>query len=127
MARVTVEDCLEQVENRFALVLIAAQRTRQIIKGSATLLDVQRENKEAVIALREIAEGLIPYEIEEAPSEEELQAAIDELRHAPEPAPEKPLLTDQLFSSLDRLQPTDFAAPSAPAPAGGGAAKEEEK
>ena len=59
MARVTVEDCLEQVENRFALVLLAAQRTRQLMKGEEALLENAGENKEAVTALREIADGVV--------------------------------------------------------------------
>jgi DNA-directed RNA polymerase subunit omega len=59
MARVTVEDCLEKVENRFALVLLAAQRTRQLMKGEEALLESSGDNKEAVTALREIADGLI--------------------------------------------------------------------
>ena len=59
MARVTVEDCLEQVENRFALVLLAAQRTRQLMKGDEPKLESSGDNKEAVTALREIADGLI--------------------------------------------------------------------
>ena len=59
MARVTVEDCLEQVENRFALVLLAAQRTRQLMKGDEALVDNSTDNKEAVTALREIAAGEI--------------------------------------------------------------------
>jgi DNA-directed RNA polymerase subunit omega len=59
MARVTVEDCLEQVENRFALVLLAAQRARQLMKGEEALLDNKDDNKEAVTALREIAAGEI--------------------------------------------------------------------
>jgi len=62
MARVTVEDCLEKVENRFALVLLAAQRTRQLMKGEEALLDNKDDNKEAVTALREIAAGLITIE-----------------------------------------------------------------
>ncbi len=53
MARVTVEDCLKQVPNRFALVLLAAARTKQILKGSNPR--VQTANKEIVLALREIA------------------------------------------------------------------------
>ena len=56
MARVTVEDCLEHVENRFHLVLVASKRARQLMKGIAPT--VERENDKAtVIALREIAEG----------------------------------------------------------------------
>jgi DNA-directed RNA polymerase subunit omega len=57
MARITVEDCLEQVPNRFTLVLVTAERTKQIMKGSRTLLDDDRTNKEIVTALREIAAG----------------------------------------------------------------------
>ena len=57
MARTTVEDCLENVENRFQLVLIASKRAREIAMGSDPL--VERENdKPTVLALREIAEGL---------------------------------------------------------------------
>ena len=53
MARVTVEDCLEKVDNRFALVILAAERSRQISKGSPMLVPCR--NKPAVAALREIA------------------------------------------------------------------------
>ena len=53
MARVTVEDCLEHEENRFALVILAAKRTRQIMKGAPSL--VASKNRPAVTALREIA------------------------------------------------------------------------
>jgi DNA-directed RNA polymerase subunit omega len=53
MARVTVEDCLQQEDNRFALVLLASQRARQIMKGAPAL--VQSKNRPAVTALREIA------------------------------------------------------------------------
>ncbi|HEY3234240.1 MAG TPA: DNA-directed RNA polymerase subunit omega [Polyangiaceae bacterium] len=59
MARVTVEDCLEQEENRFALVVLAANRTRQIMKGAPTL--VNAKNKAAVISLREIAAGKVRF------------------------------------------------------------------
>ena len=54
MARVTVEDCLQHEENRFALVILAARRTRQLIKGAPAL--VQSRNKPIVTALREIAD-----------------------------------------------------------------------
>ena len=58
MARVTVEDCVEKVPNRFDLVLMAAQRAKNIAAGAA--LTVDRDNdKNAVVALREIAEGTI--------------------------------------------------------------------
>ena len=55
MARVTVEDCVDKVENRFELVLIASHRARMIASGSAVTVD--RDNdKNPVVALREIAE-----------------------------------------------------------------------
>jgi len=64
MARVTVEDCLDFVDNRFALVHLAAQRTKQIYKGSAIL--VACKNREVVCALREIADGKVkPKAVEE--------------------------------------------------------------
>ena len=59
MARITVEDCLENVPNRFSLVLITAERTKQLMKGAKTLIDDDRSNKEIVTALREIAAGSI--------------------------------------------------------------------
>ncbi len=55
MARVTVEDCLTQCPNRFALVHLAAKRTKQLMKGSRPQVEAPN-NKPAVIALREIAE-----------------------------------------------------------------------
>lgn len=57
MARVTIEDCLEKLPNRFALVHLAANRVRQLNKGAPTL--VPARNKEIVVALREIATGQI--------------------------------------------------------------------
>ena len=126
MARVTVEDCLEQVNNRFELVLIAAQRTRQIIKGSPSLLDVERDNKEAVIALREIAAGLIEYDIEEAPSEEELAEAIEGLKRQQEAAAEADLPAN-LFASLKALSAASDAVETVPAAAPAKGAKKADK
>ncbi|PIZ03581.1 MAG: DNA-directed RNA polymerase subunit omega [Gammaproteobacteria bacterium CG_4_10_14_0_8_um_filter_38_16] len=57
MARVTVEDCLEKVENRFALVLIAAERAHQLEMGVSDALVPEDGDKPTVIALREIAGG----------------------------------------------------------------------
>ena len=57
MARVTVEDCLDKIPSRFALVLVAAKRTRQLLKGSTPL--VETDNKDGVISLREIAAGKV--------------------------------------------------------------------
>lgn len=57
MARVTVEDCLDRVPSRFALVVVAAKRTRQLLKGSEA--KVRSKNRAAVTALREIAAGAV--------------------------------------------------------------------
>jgi DNA-directed RNA polymerase subunit omega len=66
MARVTVEDCVDKVSNRFDLVLFAAQRARQISGGADLTLDRDRD-KNPVVALREIAEQTIkPRQLEEA-------------------------------------------------------------
>ncbi len=59
MARVTVEDCMVQVKNRFALVLLASRRTRQLMKGAPQL--VVSKNKAAVTSLREIAKRSVYY------------------------------------------------------------------
>jgi DNA-directed RNA polymerase subunit omega len=61
MARVTVEDCVEKVPNRFDLVMMAAQRARAINAGAAMTLDKDND-KNPVVALREIAEGTIDLE-----------------------------------------------------------------
>lgn len=57
MARVSIEDCLDLIPNRFAVVMLAARRMRQLKKGSDPL--VECKNKEAVTALREIAAGKV--------------------------------------------------------------------
>lgn len=57
MARVTVEDCLEQVPSRFELVLLGARRAKQLLKGARPL--VESHNKEVVTSLREIAAGKV--------------------------------------------------------------------
>jgi len=59
MARVTVEDCLEHEENRFALVILAARRPRQLIKGAPAL--VYSRNRPVVTALREIADKKVYF------------------------------------------------------------------
>jgi DNA-directed RNA polymerase subunit omega len=59
LARVTVEDCLEKVPNRFSLVVLAAERARQIAGGARPL--VRCENKPAVTSLREIARGMVRF------------------------------------------------------------------
>lgn len=76
MARVTVEDCLENVDNRFELVMVASKRARQIATGGKSPLVDEESDKPTVIALREIAEGLITPDIllreDELDAEDEL-------------------------------------------------------
>ena len=85
MARITVEDCLDKVDNRFELVMVSSKRARQLqIEGKDPMVSVDND-KPTVIALREIADGLVDAEIlVEKPSveleevEEEMAEAIAE-------------------------------------------------
>jgi len=64
MARITVDDCLEKIPNRFQLTLVASLRSRQLVNGAEPLIDVTgTRNKSSVIALKEIAAGLIGEDI----------------------------------------------------------------
>ena len=76
MARVTVEDCLDNVENRFELVMVASKRARQMATGGKDPLVQEESDKPTVIALREIAEGLVTEDMlnreDELDAEEEL-------------------------------------------------------
>ena len=81
MARITVEDCLDKVDNRFELVMVSSKRARQLqIEGKDPLVSVDND-KPTVIALREIADGMVNAEIlVEKPSVElDEAAAIEEL------------------------------------------------
>lgn len=88
MARITVEDCLDNVDNRFQLVLVATRRARQLALGAEPMVDLEND-KPTVLALREIAEGLVtrdildedpPLQIEpEASDESREQARADDL------------------------------------------------
>lgn len=80
MARVTIEDCLEHVDNRFELVLLATKRARQLVNGVEPLVPWEND-KATVVALREIAEGLITKHTVEEPEEEEV-SVDDELAAA---------------------------------------------
>ena len=63
MARVTVEDCLEKVDNRFLLVMLAAKRVKQLYKGARPLIENKSDNKNVVLALREIAVGKVNFDL----------------------------------------------------------------
>src|SRR3712207_3716741 len=130
MARVTVEDCIVQVPNRFELVLLAAQRARNIGRGEALTLD--RDNdKNPVVALREIADERVDLPLLEADLVKSLQRAPE-----PEPAEEEVLdliATDEnIFGVMDvneeqlpevsaeELSPGDLEAQIAAELGGGG-------
>ncbi|MCS4505303.1 DNA-directed RNA polymerase subunit omega [wastewater metagenome] len=73
MARVTVEDCLEHVENRFDLVLLATRRARQLERGRQPFVDWEND-KPSVVALREIAEARVNAQMLDA---QEAEAAVE--------------------------------------------------
>ena len=86
MARITVEDCLDKINNRFQLVLVATTRARQIANGKAALVE-EDNDKPTVLALREIAAGMVDESILDEKPEEALE---DELEA--EGSPEPPIL-----------------------------------
>lgn len=71
MARITIEDCLNVVENRFNMVLIASERARKLMRGSVDSLVSINNDKPTVIALREIAGGHLTKQAQEAQTEQE--------------------------------------------------------
>ena len=76
MARVTVEDCLEHVDNRFQLVLVASKRARQIAHGNDPMVEWEND-KPTVVALREIEEGLVgPSILDEVNAKEHATESI---------------------------------------------------
>ncbi len=81
MARITVEDCLDNIENIFEMVLVAAKRARRIAHGADSMVDLEND-KPTVLALREIAEGhttsAILEEIDQPPTDEFMQPDIAE-------------------------------------------------
>ena len=84
MARVTIEDCLEKVNNRFLLVHLGARRVIQLRKGASLLVDAPK-NKEVVLALREIAAGEIDFEnIVKIDQEEVVVQALEDSPEAAE-------------------------------------------
>lgn len=86
MARITVEDCLEKLNNRFELTLLAAKRARQLVKSGEQPMVPWENDKCTVVALREIADGLITEEIlkarEKSSQEDALATAGDMLAQA---------------------------------------------
>jgi len=110
MARVTVEDCVDKVSNRFDLILFAAQRARQISSGADLTIDRDRD-KNPVVALREIAEETVrPRDLEEAIVTNLQRVRVDEEDETEELA--------SLSDAAEALRLT-AAAPPRPSPSGG--------
>ena len=82
MARITVEDCLDHVDNRFELVIVGSKRARQIAVQGKEPLVPEENDKPTVLALREIEEGLIDASILDEPDEEIVEEVVS---HHPEP------------------------------------------
>lgn len=94
MARITVEDCMQKVDNLFELVLIASKRARQLSNGAPTGLEWEND-KPTVMALREIAEGRIDAEILNEPDQLEEPGAEDQIPGTEELSPRpRPSLGD---------------------------------
>lgn len=100
MARVTVEDCLSRVDNRFQLVLVATKRARQLSLGAEAFVE-EENDKPTVIALREIAEGLVTKDILDEKIEEEiLEFMEEEAETESDSSPELDALTAALQAEL---------------------------
>ncbi|MEY4502311.1 MAG: hypothetical protein RIS52_2201 [Pseudomonadota bacterium] len=103
MARVTVEDCVDKVSNRFDLVLVAAQRAREISGGAELTIDRDRD-KNPVVALREIAEETVrPDELQESVIQSLQRVQIDDEVEADE--------MTSLSSAAEALRVTAAAPP----------------
>ena len=103
MARVTVEDCLSKVDNRFQLVLVATKRARQISLGATPFVD-EENDKPTVIALREIAEGFVTKDILNEKVEEDIMEFLEETVEAKEEGEEAPAETNELDALTAALQ-----------------------
>ena len=102
MARITVEDCLENIPNRFSLILVAAERAKQLLKGEQCLIEDDRTNKEVVTALREIAANRVQVDLSDF-DENEVLNSIDVAVSAEDSLP--PALDDALPPAADDLLP----------------------
>lgn len=116
MARVTVEDCLKNVKNRFELVIVAAKRARQLMRGKDPKVDWDND-KATVVALREIAEGFVNFDNVDSHNHEPLlHIAHTEPQHTPLTVIEEPKKDinqdiadafNQLGQSSDPVTPSD--------------------
>jgi len=76
VARITVEDCLTNVANRFALVMLVSKRAKQIMRGSKPLVSV-KDNKAIVTALREVAANKVWYDVGDGTAEDQIEQDLN--------------------------------------------------
>ncbi len=105
MARITVEDCLERLPNRFSLVLATAERTKQLLRDSQPLVSNEEKNKEVVMALREIAAGRVNVDDSEVTAHDEWLPERGEPAFAASVDDELPPEADELPPEADELPP----------------------
>ena len=108
MARITVEDCLKKIDNQFDLVMVAAKRARRIANGADALVELE-DDKPTVIALREIAEGLINQDILD-----EMEEPVEDILSSEEA---EELLANTPMPGLDNDSRPAMAQPVTEAPA----------
>ncbi len=92
MARITVEDCLERIDNRFQLVLVATKRARQLAMGASPMV-AEENDKPTVIALREVADGLVDQSVlDDVSAQEHIgESLVSEEELVESAAPEPPV------------------------------------
>ena len=125
MARITVEDCLENIPNRFSLILVAAERTKQLLKGEQCLIEDERTNKEVVTALREIAANVVQADMSDfdeneilhtftaAGAEDSLPPALDDALPPAADDDLPPVADDDLPPAIDGDDEEDVLPPPA--------------
>ena len=112
MARVTVEDCLENVDNRFQLVLVATKRARQLASGVTPFVDWEND-KPTIVALREIASGKIGPSILEEQVRPELDLE-EELSQLQEEVPAVTAAAESLEDDIEEQVSPEGGIPDAP-------------
>jgi DNA-directed RNA polymerase subunit omega len=118
MARVTVEDCLDKVDNRFQLVLLATKRARQLANGVMPLVPWEND-KPTIVALREIADGLITPALLDEPTHPVIEDEIDaeDLAILTESAePEVAAVSSEESAPDTEATPAPEATPAVPEP-----------
>ena len=123
MARITVEDCLENIPNRFSLILVAAERTKQLLKGELCLIEDERTNKEVVTALREIAANVVQADMSDFDENEVLHTFAATAKESLPPAMDDslpPAADDDLPPAADEDLPPAADDDLLPPPADAG-------